>query len=83
MITLQTRECIEGDPGEVLRGFYIVTDGFVRMVDENGKLTGKSYKLSAGDDERRIATDLLRKQMLRAPSSDFNRPLRYGPLGIA
>ena len=83
MVTVQTRECIEGDAGEVVRGYYVVTGGFLRMCDENGQLAGKSYKLSAGDDERRIATELLRKQMRRAPTSDFNRPLVYARSGVA
>ena len=83
MVTVQTRECVEGDAGEVVRGYYIVTGNMLRMCNEDGQLTGKSYKLSAGDDERRIATELLRKQMLKAPTSDFNRPIRYRPLGIA
>lgn len=81
MVTVQTRECIEGDAGEVQRGYYIVTDGVLRMCDEDGKLTGKSYRLSADDDERRVAANLLRQQTV--PSSDFDRQIRYQPLGVA
>ena len=83
MVTVQTRECIEGDAGEVVRGYYIVTGNMLRMCDENGQLSGKSYRLSAGDDERMVATRLLRQQMLKAPTSDFNRRITYQPLGIA
>jgi hypothetical protein len=83
MVTYQTRECIEGDAGEVVRGYYTVSGGVLRMCSEDGKPTGKSHRLGAKDDERRIARQFLREQMLKAPRSDFNRPIRYRPLGIA
>jgi hypothetical protein len=83
MVTVQTRECIEGDAGEVVRGYYTVTDGVLRMCDEDGRPAGKVYKLSEGDDERRIATRLLRQEMLKAPASDFNRKITYQRSGVA
>jgi hypothetical protein len=83
MVTVQTRECIEGDAGEVARGFYFVTGDTLKMCSEDGRPMGKTYKLNVGDDERRIAARLLRQEMLKQPVSDFNRPLRYQPLGIA
>jgi hypothetical protein len=83
MITYQTRECVEGDAGEVVRAYYKVTDGVLRMCNEEGKPTGKSHRLGPKDDERRIARQFLREQMLRAPRSDFNRPIRYKPYGVA
>jgi hypothetical protein len=58
MVTIQTRECIEGDAGEVLEGFYSVTDGVLRMCDEAGRATGKPVKLLPEDDPRLVAAEL-------------------------
>jgi hypothetical protein len=83
MVTVQTRECIEGDAGEVIRGYYAVTGDILRMCDEDGKPTGKPCKLQSEDDPRTIATRLLRQQMLKQPASDFNRQISYQKLGVA
>ena len=83
MVTYQTRECVEGDAGEVARAFYTVTDGVLRMCSEDGKPTGKSHKLGPNDSERRIAHRLLRQEMTKAPRSDFHRLLRYQKFGGA
>jgi hypothetical protein len=42
MVTVQTRECIEGDASEVVRGYYTVTDGVLTMCNEDGKPTANS-----------------------------------------
>jgi hypothetical protein len=83
MVCLQTRECIEGDAGEVVRGYYTVTDGTLTMCNEEGRSTGKTCKLNAGDDERRIVTRLLRQEMLKQPASNFHRKISYQKLGVA
>jgi hypothetical protein len=83
MVTVQTRECIEGDAGEVVRGYYTVTDGVLTMCNEDGRPTGKPCKLQPGDDPRIVAKRLLRQQMLKAPASDFNRKITYQRSGIA
>jgi hypothetical protein len=83
MVTVQTRECIEGDAGEVVRGYYTVTDGALTMCNEDGKSTGKLCRLQPGDDPRIVATRLLRQQMLKQPVSDFNRKITYQRSGVA
>jgi hypothetical protein len=83
MVTVQTRECIEGDAGEVARGFYFVTDDVLKMCDEDGRPTGKTYKLNPDDDARQVATRLLRQELLKQPASDFNRRITYQRIGVA
>ena len=68
MVTVQIRECIEGDAGEVVRGFYSVTEEILRMCDEDGRPTGKPLKLQPGDDPGVGAARLLRQKCLRRQS---------------
>jgi hypothetical protein len=82
-VTVQTRECIEGDAGEVVRGFYFVTGDTLKMCDEDGRPTSQPCKLQPGDDPRIVAKRLLRQQMLRAPASDFTRKITYQRSGVA
>ncbi|MEH2627080.1 hypothetical protein V1292_005135 [Bradyrhizobium sp. AZCC 1719] len=70
-------------PGAVEQGFYFVTDGLLTMCTENGKPIGKPYRLQEGDKPHRIAGRLrLQAWQQERGNSDFNRPLRYRPLGI-
>jgi hypothetical protein len=73
------------DPvGAVEVGYYKVENGILQMVTEAGKPAGKKYKLQPGDDPKTIAARLTKEAwMKRARESNFDRPLRYGPLGIA
>lgn len=81
----QTAPCRNGDAGSCVIGFYFVEDGdILKMCSETGRPTGKSYKLREGDNERGIAARLtLEAWRKTANQSDFNRPLRYGPSGVA
>ncbi len=67
VVSVQTRECIEGDAGEVMRGYYTVTDDVLTMCAEDGKPSGNKFKLQPGDDSRLIASRLLRQEMLKRP----------------
>jgi len=60
--------------------FYFVDDGAVTLCDETGKTSGKTMRVGAGDDPRRIAAMLKRASL---PPSDFNRAIQYQALGIA
>jgi hypothetical protein len=54
------------------------------MCTEDGKPTGKKFKLAPGDDSRTIAGRLAKEAwMKRARESDFNRPLIYSKIGWA
>jgi hypothetical protein len=83
MVTIQTRECIEGDTGEVARAYYVVNDGVLTMCDEDGEPTGKPIKLQPDVDPRVAAARLLRQEMLKKPRSGFDGPLRYPRIGVA
>jgi hypothetical protein len=52
------------------------------MRDETGRPTGKSHHLKADDNERVIASRFTLERW-RTIASDFNRPLVYGPSGVA
>jgi hypothetical protein len=72
------------DPGAGEFGLYTVENGILQMVTEAGQPAGKKYKLQPGDDPKTVAGRLTKEAwMKRARESDFNKPLRYGPLGIA
>ena len=60
--------------------FYFVDDGAVTLCDETGKTSGKTMRVGAGDDPRRIAAML--KRSTKQPS-DSNRAIHYGPSGVA
>lgn len=81
----QTRAPRDGDPGECAIGWYFVTDGVLKMCDEDGRPTGKSYKLALDDNAYVIASRLtLEKWRKTADVSDFNRPfLNYQKIGVA
>ena len=72
------------DPGAGEYGLYTVENGILQMVTEAGKPAGKKYKLQPGDDPVNVAARLAKEAwMKRALESNFDRPLRYRPLGIA
>ena len=74
----------DGDPGACEVGHYKVENNFVVMCNAEGRPTGKKQSLGPGDDAHSIASRLTREAWLRkAPASDFNRPLYYGPSGVA
>jgi hypothetical protein len=55
-----------------------------RERDENGKPTGKEYRLGPNDDAQKIAGRLAREAWIKATgTSDFNRSLNYQPIGIS
>jgi hypothetical protein len=70
------------DPGEVARTNYLVADRLATLCDEDGKPIGKEHSIGPGETERQIAGRLVREARA-AVGLDFNRPLRYQPLGIA
>lgn len=72
----QTSSPRDGDLGRVEAAYYSVADGVLTMRGENGKPTGKTYRLEPGDDERATAGRLA-KQAWASGKSDFNRPLHY------
>jgi hypothetical protein len=80
-VTVQINRASENDPGEVARGFYIVKDDVVMLLDQDGQPTGTHQRLIAGDDAHRIAQRLLLKS--RPKREGFNRPLRYEKFGVA
>jgi hypothetical protein len=54
----------------------------VLLCDETGKaFPGKTMRVGAGDDPRRIAAIL--KRLTTQQQSDFNRVIHYGPAGLA
>jgi hypothetical protein len=61
--------------------FYFVDDGAVTLCDETGKTSGKTMRVEAGDDPRRVAAMLRRSTMQQ--ESNFNREIHYGPSGVA
>ncbi len=71
-------------PGRVETGYYIVHDGTVTLVEENGVPVDKyklSRKLAPGGDARAIACALTRQRYGKS-NGDFNRPLRYPKIGF-
>jgi hypothetical protein len=71
-----------GDLGAAEPAFYFVVDSVLTICDRQGKPAGKTHRLAAGDDERRIAGRLA-LQASRGSTSDFNRPLNYPRTGLA
>jgi hypothetical protein len=72
------------DPGAGEIGYYTVEDGVLQMVTEAGKPAGKKFKLAPGDDPMAIAARLTKEAwMKRAMEGNFDRLLRYRPLGLA
>jgi hypothetical protein len=69
------------DPGAGEFGYYRVVDSVLQMVDESGKPAGKKFKLEPGDDPKTVAARLTKEAwMKRGGESNFDRPLRYGPV---
>jgi hypothetical protein len=80
----QKRRPFNGDAGACTIGYYLVTDGVLKMCHENGRPTGKIYRLEPGDNERVIAARLTLEAWRRtANQSDFNRTLNYEKYGVA
>lgn len=80
----QTAAPRDGDAGSAEAVHYFVADGVLTICDERGKPTGKTAALAENDDARVIAARMGRAAWVASGvSSDFNRRLNYGPLGIA
>ena len=75
-LTLQTRRPNDSDPGAVEFGWWIVSDGHVHLVDQDGNKTGQSRSLKEGQDPKVLAIGMLRGK-IGAINSDFNRKLNY------
>jgi hypothetical protein len=75
-VWVQTVAPRDGDAGGCEAGFYSVTDGVVTMHDEDGKPTGKTWRLGPADDPHKIAGRLTRAAW-GAKTPDFNRTLYY------
>jgi hypothetical protein len=82
------------DPGAVVEGAYIVTDGVVTLTDRQGNPVrdqhGKLYtkKIANGDSARTIAARMTKdfRSMLRGKDgrvSGFTGPIVYPKFGIA
>lgn len=73
-----------GSDGACEQGFYTVENGVLKMVDKDGNPTGRTHQLAPGENPLAIAQSLRRQAWLAtSTASDFNRPLRYGPSGLA
>jgi hypothetical protein len=71
------------DLGATEAGYYSVADSVLTMHEEDGRPTGKEYRLAAGDDARMIACRLAKEAWMKGRGeNDFNRPLGYARLGI-
>jgi hypothetical protein len=85
-VWVQTRLPANGDLGHTEAGWYFVEDGVVVLCEESGEpCEGQTHKLAKGEDAKQIA-GRLRLRVWRKEeqgASDFNRPLRYGPVGVA
>lgn len=72
------------DLGATEAGYYSVADDVLILHEEDGKPTGKEYRLAPGDDARMIACRLAKEAWKKGRGEgDFNRQIIYGPLGIA
>jgi hypothetical protein len=73
-----------GDLGAVVEAFWYVEGDVLVMCSESGTATGQSERLTAGGNERAVASRLaLEAWHNRAGESDFNRRLNYARLGNA
>jgi hypothetical protein len=68
-----------GFPGEIAEGWFTIEDWQVVVRDSLDRHIG-SRALRQGQDAADIARQFLRET---TAGSDFNRPLRYLPLGLA
>jgi hypothetical protein len=72
------------DPGAGEIGYYEVLDGVLQMHSEDGKPTGKKFKLAPDDDPKTVAERLTREAWSRrATESNFNREIIYPRRSIA
>jgi hypothetical protein len=63
--------------GRVEVGYYVVTEGFVVLTDEQGRPVGDKQRIGDGDP-RLIACVMLRRSRRRNSSfADFNAPISY------
>ena len=85
-VTIQTRAPRRDDPGAVIEGWYIVSDGTVKLTDRAGNpikdFEGKLYSQQLGADgsARVAATRLLKAHRLARKSarvSGFDGPINY------
>jgi hypothetical protein len=82
-----------GDLGEVAEGFYFCDGDLLTMCDRDGiplrdENNGQriTHHLASGESEKAVAKRFTLKifRMARGDTvAGFDRPLRYGPLGIA
>lgn len=82
IVWVQTRAPRGGDLGACEAGHYFVQDGTLVMCSEDGKPTGKTHALAAGETPKVIAGRFTRRAWEQG-KSEFNRPLNYGPMGVA
>ena len=84
-VTVQTRSPRRDDPGAVIEGWYVVSDGTVTLTDRAGNpiknYEGKLYQQHApGASARVVAGRLLRSHRLSRKSarvSGFDGPINY------
>ena len=81
-VPVQTGAPFGSNPGAITVGYYSVQDDVVVMHDGTGIPTGKRQHLGAGEGPRGVAYRLTRESW-RAKTPDFNRPIHYGPSGVA
>lgn len=73
-----------GSDGACEQGWYFIRDGILTMCDKDGNPTGRTHHLAPGENPLAIAQSLRRQAWLAtSAASEFNRPLRYGPSGVA
>ena len=77
-----------GDLGSCEVGFFTIDNDLLSLVEADGtpvrKANGdrETALLRAGESARTVASRLILAHWRATnPTSDFNRPLRYGPLG--
>jgi hypothetical protein len=67
-------------PGRVEVGYYVVNEGTVVLVEQNGMPIDRhrlTRKLGPGADAKLTACMLMRQRYSKGGSGDFNRPLQY------
>jgi hypothetical protein len=73
-----------GSEGAAEQGWYFIKDGILKMCDEDGNPTGRTHHISPGENPLAIAMSFRHAAWsATSAASEFNRPLRYGPSGVA
>lgn len=90
-VVIQIRRPVDVDPGQISEGYYTVEDGILTMTHADGvPVSPDQFRcvLKDVDDPAAIARVLTRevRSYVLGISKDaeaFNRPLDYGPSGVA